>query len=129
MDALQKLLSEYNWNLHCWDDRYGRGLWAIVGPNENQTQEIKNIIDGGDTESYLLTDYLHEEGNWLPVVKEKKLVDALTILNTKIEPFVDNDIWKIGVSDAFATVIDKNDGGYGLKIAIDQKTDKLFTPF
>lgn len=46
MEAIQELILKYDWNLLCWEDRYSRGIWAIVAPDPNHTYEIREITDG-----------------------------------------------------------------------------------
>lgn len=45
MDALTELITRNDWNLLCWEDRYGRGIWAIVAPHPNHTYKIREITD------------------------------------------------------------------------------------
>lgn len=51
MDKIQELISKNDWVLQCWDDRYSRGIWAIVAPHVNHVYEMRQITDGGDIES------------------------------------------------------------------------------
>lgn len=128
MDAIQELISKYDWNLQCWDDRYSRGIWAIVAPHANHTYEMREITDGGDIESATLGDYFYDEGSWLPVANGNNLMDVLEKLNDKIKTLIENDIWRSSVYDAFQQIIEENDGNYGLRIAIDNKDKALLKP-
>jgi len=128
MDAIQKLILQYDWNLQCWDDRYSRGIWAIVAPQANHTYEMREISDGGDIESMVLGEYFYNEGSWLPVAIGDNLMNVLAKLNEKIQPFIDNNVWRSRVYDAFQQIIEITDGNYGLRIAIDNKDKALLKP-
>lgn len=128
MDKIQDLISTNDWVLQCWNDRYSRGIWAIVAPHINHVHEMENITDGGDMESFELGDYFYNEGSWLPVENGSNLAEVLTKLNEKVSPFTQNKLWKEKVYDAFQRIIEVNDGDYGLKIALDKKDESLLKP-
>lgn len=128
MDKIQELITKYNWVLQCWDDRYERGIWAIVAPHVNYVYEVFEITDGPDIPSITLGEYFHDEGSWLPVAKGSNLTDALTKLEEKIPNYFDNGSWQNSVDNAFLRIIEVNDGHYGLQIAIENKDKYLLKP-
>ncbi len=128
MEALQQLIKKFDWNIQCWDDRYGRGVWAVVAPNPNHTYGLREITDGPDIESEVLGDYLIEEGSWLPVVKGKNLTDILMNLNSKVEDLVENEVWRDSVYNAFQHILEKDYENYGLRIALDNNEPPLIRP-
>jgi len=125
MDALQELISKHDWILQCWDDRYSRGIWAVVAPQVYHTYQMREITDGGDIESNALGDYFLNEGSWLPVVIGHNLTEIIEALNTKIKDFVEDSSWRNDVFEAFQRIIEVNDGRYGLQIAIDEQDKAL----
>ncbi|MCP1161221.1 MULTISPECIES: hypothetical protein [Bacillus] len=114
MDKLQALISQNDWVLQCWDDRYSRGIWAIIAPHTNHVYEIREITDGRDIESMEIGEYFHNEGSWLPVVIGENLAEVLIKLNEKVTSYAENNLWKNKVYDAFQRIIEVNDGNYGL---------------
>jgi hypothetical protein len=128
MNKIQELIAKYDWVLQCWNDRYGRGIWAVVAPHVNYVYEMRQIIDGGDIESLTLGDYFHNEGSWLPVSNGCNLSEVLTKLEEKISNYIDNSSWQKSVDNAFLRIIEINDGHYGLQIAIENKDKYLLKP-
>src|ERR1700730_17667907 len=45
------LITKHDWALQCWGDRYGRGVWAVIGPVSSHLDVIRDTTDGGDNES------------------------------------------------------------------------------
>ncbi|MDQ4678659.1 hypothetical protein, partial [Stenotrophomonas maltophilia group sp. RNC7] len=95
-----------------------------IAPQINHTYELREIIDGGSIESTTLADYLHKEGKWLPVTNSEHLTEALAALNSKLKQ-MNNDTWRTNVYNAFQTILEVNDGSYGLKTAINNKNKSL----
>lgn len=124
MEIIQDIISKHDWILQCWDDRYGRGIWVVIAPQINHTYELREIIDGGSIESTTLADYLHKKGKWLPVTNSEHLTEALAALNSKLKQ-MNNDTWRTNVYNAFQTILEVNDGSYGLKTAINNKNKSL----
>jgi len=128
MDAIQTLISTYDWNFQCWQDRYGRGIWAVVAPLAIHTHEIQEITDGGDIESMELGNYFSNEGAWLSVVNGTELAGVIEQLNRDVKPFVGNETWRTRIYLAFERIMIVNDGNYGLRIAVQSKDDVLLEP-
>lgn len=128
MEALQKLIKNYDWNIQCWDDRYDRGLWAMIAPHPNHTYQVREITDGADIESMVLGDYFLDEGTWLPVTKGKNHSDILNKLNGKVELMIENDLWRDSVYDAFQKIVEEDYQNYGLKIAVENQEKCLLKP-
>lgn len=128
MDAIQTLISTYDWNFECWKDRYGRGIWAVVAPLAIHTHEIREITDGGDIESMELGNYFSNEGAWLSVANGTELADIIKQLNQRVQPFVENETWRVRISLAFERITEVNDGDYGLRVAVQSKDAVLLEP-
>lgn len=128
MDAIQTLIAIYDWNFQCWQDRYGRGIWAVVAPLAIHTHEIREITDGGDIESMELGNYFSDEGAWLSVANGTELAEVIEQLNRHVKPFVENETWRARVSLAFERITELNDGNYGLRIAVQNKEATLLKP-
>ena len=128
METINKLIHEYNWDLLSWRERYGSGVWIIIGPVINHIYEIREIKDGGDIESSQLEFYFNDEGSWLPAVHGTDFAAALEKLEKKVQNVANDSEWREAVSDEFECIMNENDGSYGLKIAIDNKNPLLFLP-
>ncbi|PGL78061.1 hypothetical protein CN931_23905 [Bacillus sp. AFS054943] len=128
MDALQELISRDDWNLQCWDDRYGRGIWAIVAPHPNHINKMREITDGEGMLSTELEFYFDNEGSWLPVANGKNLMDVLMKLDDKIKPTIDNAVWRRSVYDTFQHFLEEKYSNFGLEIAVKNKVKILLKP-
>ncbi|AHZ55266.1 hypothetical protein P9W99_14330 [Bacillus cereus] len=128
MDAIPELITKNDWNLLCWDDRYSRGIWAIVTPHPNHMYKIREIIDGEGMLSTELGFYFQNEGSWLPVANGNNLMDVLTKLDDKIKPMIGNTIWKRSVYDTFQHFLEENYSNFGLEIALKNKVKILLKP-
>ncbi|SPU40690.1 Uncharacterised protein [Lysinibacillus capsici] len=83
MSSIGKLISDYNWIQLSFNERYGNGVWVVVGPIINHLYELANIKDGGDIESLNLGFYLQNEGSWLPTAFATDFETALKALEDK----------------------------------------------
>lgn len=128
MEALQELILKYDWNLLCWEDRYSRGIWAIVAPHPNHMYEMREITDGEGISSTALGFYFCNEGSWLPAANGSNLKDVLTKLDDKIKPMIGNDIWRSSVYDTFQHFLEEKYSNFGLEIALKNKVKILLKP-
>lgn len=128
MTSIGKLISDYNWIQLSFNERYGHGVWVVVGPVINHLYELASIKDGGDIESLNLGFYLQDEGSWLPTAFATDFETALKALEEKIKDMADNEKWRSAVYDGFECIYEMNDGYYGLKIAVDAKKAELMKP-
>ncbi|EOO22134.1 hypothetical protein P5815_30495 [Bacillus cereus] len=128
MDALTELITRNDWNLLCWEDRYGRGIWAIVAPHPNHTYKIREITDEEGMLSTELGFYFHNEGSWLPVANGNNVKDVLMKLDAKIKLMIDNTIWRRSVNDTFQHFLEENYSNFGLEIALKNKVNILLKP-
>ncbi|EJR72750.1 hypothetical protein [Bacillus cereus] len=128
MEALQELILKYDWNLLCWEDRYSRGIWAIVAPHPNHTYEIREITDGEGILSTALSFYFCNEGSWLPVANGSNLKGVLTKLDDKIKPMTGNEIWRSSVHDTFQHFLEEKYSNFELEIALKNKVKILLKP-
>ncbi|MBD8523835.1 hypothetical protein [Lysinibacillus fusiformis] len=128
MNTIGKLITDRNWIQLSFNERYGHGVWIVVGPVINHLYELANIKDGGDIESLNLGFYLQNEGSWLPTAFATDFETALKTLEEKIKDIADNEKWQSAVYDGFDCIYEVNDGGYGLKIAVDAKKAELMKP-
>lgn len=106
MEALDNLLKNKNWSLLFWDDRYQRGVWAVITPHINHAYEINQIAEGGDLESLGLNDYLCDEDAYLPLTYSNSLMEALTSLNEKVEQFQADADWETKVYNGFQAFLE-----------------------
>lgn len=128
MQTLNMLIREYNWTLLSWSERYGNGVWVVAGPIINHLYELQEIKEGNDLESLELGHYLGNEGVWLPVVHAADVSIALEILEERIIKVANDAEWRDAVYKAFDSILEENDGSYGLKNAVQQKKKELMKP-
>lgn len=126
LENLEGLISQNGWHLHFWESRYGSGVFGMVALTTYVINEIYDISTGADIEACEFEFYIKDEGSWLPVVKGDSIKHVLEELNKKV--VLNNNVWSNAVSGAYECIIEKNDGNYGLRVAIDEKVPFLFKP-
>ncbi len=126
MQELEKLVSENGWHLHFWESRYGKGVFGMVSLNPYYINEIYDISTGADIEAVEFEFYIQGAGSWLPIVKGESIKDVLDLLDKKV--VLNNIVWSHAVDQAYECIIEKNDGNYGLRVAIDERVSPLFKP-
>ena len=102
MSVFNDLISA-GWTLQCWQDRYGKGVWAVMAPNYFQSHDIQDVLEGSDAESLNLGFYLQEQER-LPIVNRKDLDLALLALGSKLLKISDSEAWRKEVFDAFEKI-------------------------
>lgn len=125
---INNILEEYtNWGLQVFDKRYGKGFYCMILP-QRFINDIWDILTGGDMEVVSLEEYLWDMGNWLPIVsvRSTSAIDALNELETKISTWSVKDNWADRVEDTIESIIDSNDGNYGIDVAIRLDKDDIF---
>lgn len=128
MKSVQELITKHDWNLSCWDDRYGRGIWGIAAPHYAHSNELREITDGSDIESLELGFYLAGKGSWLPVVRGENLAEVMQALDAKASIYVNSDPLRNAAYKAFQHILEENYRSYGLAIAVENKEQVLLEP-
>ncbi|MFK4706070.1 hypothetical protein ABIC83_002909 [Roseateles asaccharophilus] len=77
------LVEKQNFQLLCWDDNYGKGIWAVCMPWLRQAQDVNDAAEAGDSEMIPATEYL-QECEWLPAVTGETLLAALQRLEDRL---------------------------------------------
>jgi hypothetical protein len=103
-DRINTLVSKRGFTFKAWDDRYGKGIWAVCTPLPNHGDEICEASADGDLDMISATEYVLST-EWLPIVTGKSLADALTELEERLGRFsaqslAEGSSWSAAVCDA-----------------------------
>lgn len=128
MENINYLIEEHWWTLLAFSERYGKGTWVAIGLNNSVLTKLQDIKQGADIESLELGYYLEEDGFWLPVAFAENLMDALDLLNKKIEKVFKDSEWKNAVNEAYEAIVTYNDGSYGLANKVRERDHLLLSP-
>lgn len=79
VERINLLITSYGFGFQSWTDRYGKGIWACIAPNEFLLDEMKEYSSDGDIDMINASDYI-EQTNWLPFVTGNSFVEALNEL-------------------------------------------------
>lgn len=103
MKYIYKLLDEHRWHLHVWDDRYSKGVWAMLAPSAIFCNEISEITDNEDyIDENTFAYFVENEGAWLPVVLgNSNLNETLALLDKKVENLLKIKDFTYKVIDAY----------------------------
>ena len=102
MSIFDNLVSA-GWTLECWQDRYGKGVWAVMASNYFQSHDIQDVLEGSDAENLNLSFYLQGQ-EFLPIVVRKDLDLALLALGSKLLKYSDSEAWRQEVFDVFEKI-------------------------
>ncbi|KVD94629.1 hypothetical protein WS63_02985 [Burkholderia stagnalis] len=103
-DRINALVRKRGFTLKAWDDRYGKGIWAICTPLPYHGDEICEASSDGDLDMIPATEYILST-EWLPIAMGRNLVEALTELEARLARFSDAALskesnWSVAVWDA-----------------------------
>ncbi|MBV6717244.1 hypothetical protein [Paenibacillus chitinolyticus] len=125
-EAISSLITQEDWKMQCWRERYGsRRFWIVLGPQEGILDQIRDISTGPDIPSLELSSFFYETGSWLPVINKDTIEEALTTLNEKLLPIYSDAVWQNAVYDALARIIEVSDNSYGLAQAVRKNDEAL----
>ncbi len=102
---IDRLVTNESFALQAWDDRYSKGVWVGLSPNEYDLDVIRGLSSAGDLDMIPATDFVLS-ADWLPIVTGRTLVEAMSTLETRLaglpsEQMVRASDWARSVSDAF----------------------------
>lgn len=83
MQSISKLVEMYDWTFQVCQQRYGKGIWAIIGQQSEALNNIKDIITGTYIEALELEDYFRNEGSWLPAAYGNTVIESIDNLEKK----------------------------------------------
>lgn len=114
-DRINTLISKRGFTLKSWNDRYGKGIWAVCTPLPYQADEICESSSDGDMDMIAATEYVLFT-DWLPITTGNNLIEALTNLEERLSRFTDSDLsegsrWSAAVWDALEHFRDVRDSG------------------
>ncbi|MGF6637264.1 hypothetical protein [Paraburkholderia sp. MM6662-R1] len=119
MTPIDLLITKHGYALQCWYDRYGRGVWALIGPVSAHLDVIRDTTEGGDAESVSIGEYFGDAGAWLPVVTASTWTAAIQALDQKLSGVPEDQLgrdteWGDAVFRAFERVVEIGPGNLGL---------------
>ncbi|STX81593.1 Uncharacterised protein [Legionella busanensis] len=103
-ECINRLITIHDFSLQSWNDRYGKGIWACISPNEFLLDEFRECTSDGDIDMINASDYI-ETAEWLPFVTGKDFTDALNLLEKFLsslpqEMLDSNSIWSLSIYKA-----------------------------
>lgn len=103
-ECINLLITKHSFSFQSWEDRYGKGIWACLSPDEYLLDEIREYTSDGDVDMILASDYI-EATNWLPFVTGKDFIEALNNLEKLLASLPRdmlniNSIWSINTGEA-----------------------------
>lgn len=107
MDKINELIKEHGWSLLSWQERYGGEVWIAIAPTRNHVDVLEDMNTDGDAESLTLTDYLFEQGSWLPVVRDQTFTTALNRLEAKVNT-VPQDLFDLLITNTLTELFPKS---------------------
>lgn len=124
---IDALVTKHGFALESWDDRYSKGVWAVLSPSEDLTGDIMAASSDGDLDMIPATGYVLGT-DWLPVVTGESFVQALNLLEARLATLPPEMIgrgtdWSNAVLDALSNLreVRRQSGEYGA-------SDGKFTP-
>lgn len=107
MSVLDKAL-EKGYSLLLFQERYGGGWAALIGPDADQLAFVENALSCGDTDAVEMQSHLGSAGKYFPVSRNQQpsptmaLADLQAVLETI--PAEEWSHWYSKVLDAFDTM-------------------------
>ncbi|WP_247391772.1 hypothetical protein [Ralstonia pseudosolanacearum] len=103
-DRINTLVSKRRHTLKVWEDRYGKGIWAVCTPIPYHGDEICEASSDGDLDMIPATEFVLST-DWLPIAMGNSLADALTALEGRLSRLSDaarseGSCWSAAVWDA-----------------------------
>ena len=80
---IDKLVTQEDFSLQCWSDRYSKGVWAALGTHDSEVDWVRDLSSAGDLDMMPAMDYVFS-ANWLPYVTGRTLTEALTNLEARL---------------------------------------------
>ncbi|MBN3814089.1 hypothetical protein [Paraburkholderia sp. Ac-20347] len=133
-DRINTLVKKRGFTLKVWNDRYGKGIWAVCTPLSYHGDEICEGSSDGDLDMIDATEYVLST-KWLPIVTGRSIFEALTELEDLLgtftaEALADESCWSKAVWDALEHFRDcrRSDGNFGELPATLPYTEALTVP-
>lgn len=83
-ECIDKLVTTEGFTLKAWDDWFSEGgVWLVCTQNQNHADEIQGLSQSTDEGMPAAIRYLLST-DWLPVVKGASLIDAMTMLESRL---------------------------------------------
>lgn len=103
-ERINTLVSKRGFTLKVWQDRYGKGIWAVCTPLPYHGEEICEASSDGDLDMIPAMEYVLST-DWLPIVTGSDLAKALSALEERLGAFSDaafaeGSCWSKAVWDA-----------------------------
>jgi hypothetical protein len=82
-DRIDALITKHGFAFQSWDDRYSKGIWACLAPNEYLLDTVRESTSDGDLDMIPATEYFMFT-DWLPLVTGRTFVEALSELENRL---------------------------------------------
>ncbi|CAJ6620674.1 Uncharacterised protein [Burkholderia pseudomallei] len=116
-ERINTLVKRMGFSVKLWNDRYGKGVWAVCTPLAYHAVEICEASSDGDMEMIPAAEYVLST-DWLPVVASRSVVDAMSALEARLGQFTEaaleeQSCWREAVWDALEHFRDvRRSGGH-----------------
>jgi hypothetical protein len=114
-NRIDQLVTKEGFCFQAWEDRYGKGVWAALGLQENQIDIVRDLSSAGDLDMIPAMDYVFSAG-WLPYVTGRTLAEAMQNLEERLALLPPDQIsrdgqWASLVSKAIEALFEATRGG------------------
>lgn len=82
-ERIDALITKHDFAFQSWNDRYSKGVWACLAPNEYLLDTVRESTSDGDSDMTPATEYFMYT-DWLPLVTGSTFVEALTELEKRL---------------------------------------------
>lgn len=111
------LLSLHPWALQSWNDRYGKGVWIAIAPNDYVLDRVRDATSAGDLDMETATNFLLDS-KILPIAVGRTFGEALTALESRlaalpIDQLAKKSPWVSVVSSEYDYINEELDSGHG----------------
>lgn len=111
-DRINKLVSQQEFALQAWNDRYGKGVWVALSPDESALEVIRDLSNSGDLDMIPATDYILGT-EWLPVLTGRSWIEAMAQLEDRLamlppDQLMRRSVWSNKVYEAMNYLRRKN---------------------
>lgn len=127
-DRVNNLVTQQSFAMQAWDDRYSKGVWVALSPDEYALDVIRDLSSAGDLDMIPATNYILGT-EWLPVVTGRSLVESMAQLEERLaslppDQLVRGSTWSKMVYESmnYLRTMNRECKGYG---AIDGKLEPL----
>jgi hypothetical protein len=113
-ERIDRLVTQEDFCLQAWNDRYSKGVWAAIGLEESQIDTVRDLSSSGDLDMIPAMEYVLS-AQWLPYVTGQTLAEAMQELEARLaglpqDQLVRGSQWAHLVSGAIDALADATRG-------------------